>query len=171
MGRRGWLAAAGVVVVAGCAVAGGAAWRGHADGGESPAPVPVPVSSSPLPTAVQVDAAAKPAVDAILRRRAAAVLKKNEAQFLADVDPRNKKLLAAQKVLFGNLVQFGFAKLSYVPGQPQVKQPLMSPSWGTDRGRRAGLMRARPGMSKVSRSPVNRTPTSTGTESWPARST
>jgi hypothetical protein len=64
-------------------------------------------------------------VDAILRRRAAAVLKRNEAQFLADVDPRNKKLLAAQKVLFGNLVQFGFAKLSYVPGRPQVKQPLI----------------------------------------------
>jgi hypothetical protein len=28
-------------------------------------------------------------------------------------------------VLFGNLVQFGFAKLSYVPGRPQVEQPLI----------------------------------------------
>lgn len=123
MGRRGWLAAAGVVVVAGCAVAGGAAWRGHADEGQSPGPVPV--ASSPRPTAGKVDPAPKAAVDAILRRRATAVLRKNEAQFLADVNPRNQKLLAAQKVLFGNLVQFGFAKLSYVPGQPQVKQPLV----------------------------------------------
>ncbi|MFI5712917.1 hypothetical protein [Kribbella sp. NPDC051620] len=61
-------------------------------------------------------------MDAILRRRASAVLRKDRAQFLADVDPGNKKLVAEQKVLFGNLVQFGFTKLSYLLGEPQVKQ-------------------------------------------------
>ncbi|WP_328333379.1 hypothetical protein OHA70_16415 [Kribbella sp. NBC_00382] len=75
------------------------------------------------PTAVQVDAGTqRAAVDAILKRRASAVLRKNRAQFLADVDPKNAKLVAAQKVLFGNLVQFGFTKLSYLRGEPQVEQ-------------------------------------------------
>ncbi|GAA3578402.1 hypothetical protein GCM10022235_55520 [Kribbella ginsengisoli] len=101
-----------MVVLAG-GVTGGALWR--ARGGEKPAPV--------TSTAAQVDVVTqRAAVDAILKRRASAVLRKDRAQFLADVDPANKKLVAEQKVLFGNLVQFGFTKLSYLRGEPQVKQ-------------------------------------------------
>lgn len=122
MGRRGWLVAAGAVIVAGGGVAGGVALHSHG-GGE---PAPVAVVSSPRPTAVQVDVTAQSAaVDAILKRRAAAVLAKNEAQFLADVDPKNAKLVAAQKVLFENLVQFGFVKLSYLQDRPQFEQKLI----------------------------------------------
>ncbi|NEA33930.1 hypothetical protein [Streptomyces sp. SID13031] len=64
-------------------------------------------------------------MDAILQRRAAAVLRRDEGEFLADVDPYNKELLAAQKVLFQNLVQFGFGKLAYHQGAPQFDQALI----------------------------------------------
>ena len=37
----------------------------------------------------------------------------NESLFLADIDPANKKLRAAQKVLFANLVEIGFNELGY----------------------------------------------------------
>jgi hypothetical protein len=123
MGRRGWLAAAGTVILAGGGVAGGVAL--HSQGDDTAAPVAV--VSAPRPTAVQVDVGAQSAaVDAILQRRANAVLTGNEAQFLADVDPKNKKLLAAQKVLFENLVQFGFVKLNYVQDRPQFEQALIT---------------------------------------------
>ncbi|MDX6280098.1 MAG: hypothetical protein QOH03_1169, partial [Kribbellaceae bacterium] len=52
-------------------------------------------------------------------------LGKNEAQFLADVDPKNPLLVAKQKVLFENLVQFGFVKLSYLQDRPQFEQKLI----------------------------------------------
>lgn len=105
-GLRGWLAAALVAAIVGGGVADEAA-----------------VGS---PTAVQVDLAVQSAaVDGILQRRAAAVLQRDEAQFLADVDPYNKKLQAAQKVLFGNLVQFGFGKLAYLQDVQQFDQTLV----------------------------------------------
>jgi hypothetical protein len=106
MGLRGWLTAAGVLVL----VAGGAA-----DG--------TALSSA---SAVQVDQAAQvAAVDAVLQRRATAVLDRDEDQFLADVDPYNKELRTKQKVLFENLVQFGFGKLTYRQGDPQFDQALL----------------------------------------------
>jgi hypothetical protein len=58
-------------------------------------------------------AARSAAVEQVLQRRAQAVLAGNEQQFLADVDPGNTKLVAAQRILFANLRQFGFAKLAY----------------------------------------------------------
>ncbi|MEV6416435.1 hypothetical protein [Kribbella sp. NPDC051718] len=122
MGRRGWLAAVGAVVLAGGSAAGGVALHSRGNGDAAP----VAVVSAPRPTAVQVDVTAQSAaVDAILKRRAAAVLNKNEAQFLADVDPKNTKLVASQKVLFGNLVQFGFVKLNYLQDRPQFDQALI----------------------------------------------
>ncbi|MDX6260020.1 MAG: hypothetical protein QOH84_1708 [Kribbellaceae bacterium] len=106
MGLRGWLTAAGVLVI----VAGGAA-----DG--------TALSSA---SAVQVDLAAQvAAVDAVLQRRGTAVLERDEDQFLADVDPYNEKLQAKQKVLFENLVQFGFSKLVYRQGEAQFDQTLL----------------------------------------------
>lgn len=105
-GLREWLAVAGALAI----VAGGAA-----DG--------TAASSS---AAVQVDVAAQvTAVDAILQRRATAVLQHDEDQFLADVDPYNKELRASQQVLFENLVQFGFGKLTYRQGDPQFDQTLL----------------------------------------------
>lgn len=105
-GLRGWLAAAGVVAI----VAGGAA-----DG-----------SAASSHTALQIDIAVQSAaVDAILQRRATAVLGHDEAGFLADIDPYNKELRAAQKVLFENLVQFGFSKLAYHQDAPQFDQTLL----------------------------------------------
>jgi hypothetical protein len=122
MGRHGWLGVAGALVLAGAGVAGGVGLHSH-KGGKA---APVVVASVPRPTAAQVDVTAQSAaVDAILKRRAAAVLKRDEAQFLADVDPANKKLVAAQKVLFANLVQFGFVKLSYLQDRPQFEQKLI----------------------------------------------
>jgi hypothetical protein len=68
-----------------------------------------PATSSPT-----VDQAARSAaVDAVLKRRAQAVLNGNEQAFVADVDPGDKRLVASQRTLFANLRQFGFAKLTY----------------------------------------------------------
>ncbi|GAA0925698.1 hypothetical protein GCM10009554_05370 [Kribbella koreensis] len=105
-GLREWVAVAGVLAI----VAGGAA-----DGAAA--------SSS---AEVQVDAAAQvAAVEAVLERRATAVLQHDEGQFLADIDPYNKNLRASQKVLFENLVQFGFSKLAYRQGEAQYDQALL----------------------------------------------
>src|SRR6266508_883976 len=84
--------------------------------------------------AVSAQAAAKPgavdvvqraaAVDAMLRRRAQAVLRHRPDAFVADVDPRNPRLIARQRVLYGNLVQFGFDRLSYLPVREQYDAAL-----------------------------------------------
>ncbi|MEV5966410.1 hypothetical protein AB0L70_31875 [Kribbella sp. NPDC051952] len=66
------------------------------------------------PTTPAIDLAARAAaVDKVLKRRAQAVLADNETEFLADVDPGNKNLVARQRTLFTNLRQFGFARLAY----------------------------------------------------------
>jgi hypothetical protein len=66
------------------------------------------------PSTPSIDLAARSAaVDQVLKRRSQAVLTGNEQEFVADVDPADKKLVAAQKILFTNLRQFGFAKLAY----------------------------------------------------------
>jgi hypothetical protein len=120
--RRRWLLAVVLVVAVGGAAAGGLAWRG---GGESKTADAV-VSSTPSAVA-QADAAAQSdAVDALLGRRADAVLRRDPAKFLADLDPGNPKLLAKQKELFGNLIQFGFAKLSYVQDRTQFEQAMVT---------------------------------------------
>src|SRR5262249_25547703 len=75
------------------------------------APTP-PKSTKPSRIAAQI-AARRVAVDSILLRRAQAVQTGNEPLFLADVDPANKKLRAAQKILFANLVEIGFSEVGY----------------------------------------------------------
>jgi hypothetical protein len=55
----------------------------------------------------------KSALDAILAQRASAVLKGDLKAFLASVDPKQPKLVAEQRVLFGNLRQFRFTTLRY----------------------------------------------------------
>jgi hypothetical protein len=73
-----------------------------------------------------IDLAARSAgVDKMLARRADAVRRNNEAEFLADVDPANKTLLAEQRVLFSNLLQFGFSRLGYQQLREQFDQSLV----------------------------------------------
>lgn len=69
-------------------------------------------TTTPSRTAAAV-AARRVAIDTILLRRAHAVQTGNEAEFLTDVDPANQKLVAAQKVLFANLVEIGFGEVGY----------------------------------------------------------
>ena len=71
-----------------------------------------PKSTKPTRVAAAI-AARRLAVDTILIRRAQAVQTGNEALFLADVDPANQKLRAAQKILFANLVEIGFNEIGY----------------------------------------------------------
>ncbi|WP_344214832.1 peptidase MA family metallohydrolase [Kribbella sancticallisti] len=69
-------------------------------------------------------------VDAVLKVRASAVLAGKLPQFLATVDPRNKKLRQQQQVLFGNLRKIGLRKLTYErePKWAPEPQPQHGPS-------------------------------------------
>jgi hypothetical protein len=85
--------------------------RNHPTATRTAAPTP-PKATKPSRIAAQI-AARRLAVDSILLRRAQAVQTGNEALFLADVDPANKKLRAEQKILFANLVEIGFTEIGY----------------------------------------------------------
>ncbi|TCC37721.1 hypothetical protein [Kribbella speibonae] len=87
----------------------------------SPAP---PKSTKPSRIAAAV-AARRVAIDTILIRRAQAVQTGNEALFLADVDPANKKLRAAQKILFANLVEIGFTELGYSQAEERFNPSVL----------------------------------------------
>jgi hypothetical protein len=65
------------------------------------------------------------AIDTILLRRAQAVRTGNEALFLADIDPVNKKLRAAQAVLFANLAEIGFAELGYSQAEERFNPSVL----------------------------------------------
>ena len=102
---RVWPLLLSFVLVA-IAVAGGLALHRSSQAGDR---VANPATSTPT-----VDQAARAAaVDAVLKRRAQAVLTGNEQAFVADVDAGDKRLVASQRTLFTNLRQFGFAKLAY----------------------------------------------------------
>ena len=81
-------------------------------------------STKPSKTAAAV-AARRVAIDSILLRRAQAVQTGNEPLFLADVDPANKKLVAAQKVLFANLVEIGFTELGYSQAEERFNPAVL----------------------------------------------
>jgi hypothetical protein len=49
----------------------------------------------------------------------------NEAQFLADIDPANTKLRAAQAVLFANLEEIGFAELGYSQAEERFNPSVL----------------------------------------------
>jgi hypothetical protein len=110
-----------LVLAAGAAGGGLALHRsgtGHLLGRSAPA---AGATGSPA-----IDLAARSAgVDKMLARRADAVLRSNEAEFLADVDPGDKTLLAKQRVLFSNLLQFGFSRLGYQQLREQFDQSLV----------------------------------------------
>jgi hypothetical protein len=69
-----------------------------------------PTKPTRIAAAVQ---ARRTAIDTILIRRAQAVQTGKLAQFLADVDPADKQLLAEQRILFANLVAMRFSELGY----------------------------------------------------------
>jgi hypothetical protein len=93
----------------------------------TPAP---PKATKPSRIAATV-AARRVAIDTILIRRAQAVQTGNEALFLADVDPANKKLRAAQKILFANLVEIGFTELGYSQAEERFNPAILKAHGGT----------------------------------------
>jgi hypothetical protein len=106
-------------------VSGGVAYTVEArnDDAQARARSSIQTTTPPPARASRADAALtarKVAVDSILIRRAQAVQTGNEALFLADVDPANKKLLAAQKILFANLVEIGFGELGYSQAEERL---------------------------------------------------
>jgi hypothetical protein len=85
-----------------------------------------PASADGTPDVPTIDVAARSAgVDKMLLRRADAIRRNNEAEFLADVDPGNKTLVAEQRMLFTNLLQFGFSRVGYEQLREQFDQSLV----------------------------------------------
>jgi hypothetical protein len=135
-GPRRWLG----LVLAVAAVSGGVVYtveQREQDARSHPAIVQTatPTPTAPKPTkpsriAAQI-AARRLAVDSILLRRAQAVQTGNEALFLADVDPANKKLRAEQKILFANLVEIGFTELGYSQAEERFNPAVVRAHGGT----------------------------------------
>ncbi|QNE22465.1 hypothetical protein F1D05_36905 [Kribbella qitaiheensis] len=119
--QRAWPLFLSLVLVA-TAVAGGLALhQSRSSGPDSSQAASNGASGTP-----GVDLAARSAgVDKVLAARAHAVQAGNEPEFLADVDPGNKALLAKQRMLYENLRQFGFAKLGYEQIREQFDQSLV----------------------------------------------
>ncbi|MEV6414215.1 hypothetical protein [Kribbella sp. NPDC051718] len=108
-----------LVLVAG-AVAGGLAL--HRSSADADPAIASPKTSGPP----DVDETARTAgVNKVLLRRAQAVQRNNEQEFLQDVAPANKTLRQGQKQLFENLRQFGFASLQYEQLREQFDQRLV----------------------------------------------
>ncbi|GAA2832848.1 hypothetical protein [Kribbella solani] len=88
-------------------------------------PTPAPSTTSKPSRLATAIAARRVAIDTILIRRAQAVLTGDEAMFLADVDPANAKLRAAQKILFANLMEIGFTELGYSQAEERFNPAIM----------------------------------------------
>jgi hypothetical protein len=127
-GPRRWLG----LLVAVALVSGGVAYtveqrehdaRHRAAATQTVTPSP-PKATKPSRIAAAI-AARRVAIDTILLRRAQAVQTGNEALFLADVDPANRKLRAAQKILFANLVEMGFTELGYSQAEERFNPAVL----------------------------------------------
>jgi hypothetical protein len=123
-GPRRWLG----LLVAVALVSGGVVYtveerhedaRARAVATQTPTPSPAASRTAAAITARRV------AVDTILLRRAQAVQTGNEAQFLADIDPANTKLRAAQAVLFANLEEIGFTELGYSQAEERFNPSVL----------------------------------------------
>lgn len=88
------------------------------------------VTDTPVSTRDQDGGPSRAVVADLLQRRTQAVRDRDERAFLADLDPSATSLLAQQRMLFGNLVQFRFSKLEFgrAEGWRSFTKPL-----GTDR--------------------------------------
>ncbi len=106
---------AGVAALA--LVAGGAAVVVHEHNGSTAGGGSATIRTAPDRAPGQLSDAEKAArkreVDAVLARRASAVLKGDQKTFLASVDPKQRALVMRQRVLFVNLHKFGFRTLKY----------------------------------------------------------
>jgi hypothetical protein len=124
--------AAGAVVVlalAGCAVGGASSTPGTPPGHTS--------STATGRASFQPSPADFRRIQALLHRRATAVLHHDRAAYLATVDPRQQTLLTQQQTLFANLAQLPITHLSYavdtsaalvpapVPGHDPVLHPTV----------------------------------------------
>lgn len=103
------------------AIAGGLAL--HRSGADIGNPGITPTKTTGPPA---IDETARTAgVSKVLLRRAQAVRQNDAAEFIRDVDPVNKTLVAQQKMLFTNLRQFGFQSLRYDLLREQFDQRLV----------------------------------------------
>jgi hypothetical protein len=93
----------------------------------------------------------KAALNVILAQRAAAVLKGDVKMFVASVDPEQPKLVAKQRVLFGNLRQFEFTTLQYFAADERLA-PKMEEKFGKTAFSTRVMMRYR--LAGLDRSPV-----------------
>ena len=125
-GPRRWLGLLAAVAL----VSGGVAYtveerhedaRARVVATQTPGPSQSPTTSR---TAAAITAR-RVAVDTILLRRAQAVQTRNQALFLADIDPANTKLRAAQAVLFANLVEIGFTELGYSQAEERFNPSVL----------------------------------------------
>ncbi|NEA32801.1 hypothetical protein G3I17_14165 [Streptomyces sp. SID13031] len=109
-----------LVLVAGAVAGGLALHRSSAD--PDGAGIVTPKTSGPP----EIDETARAAgVKKVLVRRAQAVSGNDEQEFLRDVDPVDKLLVARQKQLFANLQQFGFQSIRYEQLREQFDQRLV----------------------------------------------
>ncbi|GAA1515394.1 hypothetical protein [Kribbella lupini] len=105
-----------LAAVAALALAGTAGAVVVTRSGDAPAGSTASALQAPGPSHELSDAEKKSRqheVDLLLGKRATAVLKGDLHGFLAAVDPKQPKLVARQKLLFGNLRKFGFSTLKY----------------------------------------------------------
>ncbi|GAA1575201.1 hypothetical protein GCM10009804_35020 [Kribbella hippodromi] len=80
---------------------------------ERPGDAPAGSTAAAVEAPPDQDATRTRGLDAVLARRAAAVLKGDLKGFLAPVDAKQTALVARQRLLFVNLRTFGFASLKY----------------------------------------------------------
>ncbi|TDW22922.1 hypothetical protein [Kribbella kalugense] len=98
---------AALALTASGAVVAVRAWNGEAG---APSAMAVEATRAPTTQVVVVDTKA---INVVLARRSAAVLKGDLKGFLASVDPKQADLVARERLLFVNLRKFGFSSLQY----------------------------------------------------------
>jgi hypothetical protein len=91
---------------------------------------PSTASKTPGQLSAAETAARKKAVDAVLARRAAAVLKGDLKGFMAPVDPKQAELVTRQRLLFTNLRKFGFGTLQYFTADMFPAAPALVEKFG-----------------------------------------
>lgn len=116
--KRPWVVPLVMLLLVAIVGAGAVFWRSY--------DAPGPQAGKTQPAGPPPDVQARSAdVDRVLIRRAKAVMARDPAQFVADIDPADAELKAEQRTLFENLVQFGFSRLSYHQKREQFDQSLV----------------------------------------------
>jgi hypothetical protein len=129
--KRLFAGVAALALVASGAVVAVRAWHGDAASGTTVLAVRASPSTPPGQLTASQKAARKKALDVILARRSAAVLKGDLKAFLAPVDPKQTELVARQRTLFTNLRKFGFSTLRYFTADGFDGAPALVEKFGT----------------------------------------